>query len=155
MKLLTVNVGRAKTVEYTDTPDGTTGIDKQPADGPVMVTDPGPKGRGGSGLAGDTVCDLRHHGGTHQAVYAFAREDLDFWERELGHPIPNGAFGENLTTIGLDVNGAKIGERWRIGDSLVLEVTERPYPVPHVQAPGSARRAGSGASRAMPHRARI
>ncbi|WNO72843.1 MULTISPECIES: MOSC domain-containing protein [unclassified Streptomyces] len=128
MKVLTVNVGRAKTVDYTDTPDGTTGIDKQPAEGAVMVTDPGPKGRGGSGLAGDTICDLRHHGGTHQAVYAFAREDLDFWERELGHPIPNGAFGENLTTIGLDVNNAKIGERWRIGDSLVLEVTSGRIP---------------------------
>lgn len=61
-----------------------TGIDKRPADGPVHVTDPGPKGTGGSGLAGDSVCDLRHHGGSDQAVYAFAREELDAWERELG-----------------------------------------------------------------------
>ena len=63
MKLLTVNVGRPKTVEYTDAPGGATGIDKRPVDGAVRVTDPGPKGEGGSGLAGDTVCDLRHHGG--------------------------------------------------------------------------------------------
>ena len=128
MKLLTVNVGRPKVVEYTDTPGGTTGIDKQPADGAVRVTDPGPKGEAGGGVAGDTVCDLRHHGGTDQAVYAFAREDLDFWERELGRPITNGAFGENLTTSGLDVSGARIGERWRIGDTLVLEVTSGRIP---------------------------
>ncbi|MGW2561040.1 MOSC domain-containing protein [Streptomyces sp. NPDC001514] len=128
MKLLTVNVGRPKAVEYTDQPDGVTGIDKRPADGPVRVTDPGPKGTGASGVAGDAVCDLRHHGGTHQAVYAFAREDLDLWEGELGHPLPNGAFGENLTTSGLDVTGALIGERWRIGAQLVLEVTSGRVP---------------------------
>ncbi|MFI2370154.1 MOSC domain-containing protein [Streptomyces sp. NPDC018833] len=128
MKLLTVNVGQPKIVEYTDTPGGATGIDKQPAEGAVRVSDPGPKGQGAGGVAGDTVCDLRHHGGTDQAVYAFAREDLDFWERELGRPLDNGAFGENLTTSGLDVNGAKIGERWRIGDELVLEVTSSRIP---------------------------
>jgi MOSC domain-containing protein YiiM len=128
MKLLTVNVGRPKTVEYTDAPGGATGIDKKPADGAVRVMDPGPKGEGASGLAGDAVCDLRHHGGTDQAVYAFAREDLDFWERELGRPLANGAFGENLTTSGLDVSGARIGERWRIGGELVLEVTSGRVP---------------------------
>ncbi|MFE3901879.1 MOSC domain-containing protein [Streptomyces sp. NPDC059153] len=128
MKLLTVNVGRPRTVDYTDAPGGATGIDKQPADGPVRVADPGPKGSGGSGLAGDAVCDLRHHGGSDQAVYAFAREELDVWERELGRPLANGAFGENLTTSGLDVSGARIGERWRIGPDLVLEVTSSRIP---------------------------
>ncbi|MER8085348.1 MOSC domain-containing protein [Streptomyces sp. NPDC058316] len=128
MKLLTVNMGRPKTVDYTDAPGGATGIDKRPVDGPVRVTDPGPKGTGGSGLAGDAVCDLRHHGGSDQAVYAFAREELDAWERELGRPLPNGAFGENLTTSGLDVSGAKIGERWRIGPELVLEVASSRIP---------------------------
>ncbi|MEU3918645.1 MOSC domain-containing protein [Streptomyces sp. NPDC029004] len=128
MKLLTVNVGRPKIVEYTDTPGGATGIDKQPVEGAVRVSDPGPKGEGAGGVAGDAVCDLRHHGGTDQAVYAFAREDLDVWERELGRPLGNGAFGENLTTSGLDVSGAKIGERWRIGDGLVLEVTSARIP---------------------------
>ncbi|MET8857110.1 MOSC domain-containing protein [Streptomyces sp. NPDC004579] len=123
MKLLSLNVGRARAVPYTDQPEGVTGIDKRPVDGPVRVTAPGPKGAGGSGLAGDTVCDLRHHGGDDQAVYAMAREDLDDWERELGRTLPNGVFGENLTTLGLDVSGALIGERWRIGSGLVLEVT--------------------------------
>lgn len=128
MRVLTVNLGRPQPVPYTDQPDGVTGIDKKPADGPVRVTVPGPKGVGGSGLAGDAVCDLRHHGGDDQAVYAFAREDLDAWERELGRSLVNGSFGENLTTDGLDVSGALIGERWRIGAGLVLEVTSGRIP---------------------------
>ncbi|MEU8673901.1 MOSC domain-containing protein [Streptomyces sp. NPDC048560] len=128
MKLLTVNVGRPKASEHTNGPGGVTGIDKHPADGPVHVSDPGPKGTGGSGLAGDAVCDLRHHGGTDQAVYAFAREELDAWETVLGRQVANGAFGENLTTRGIDVSGARIGERWRIGPGLVLEVTTGRIP---------------------------
>ncbi|GGV57459.1 sulfurase [Streptomyces longisporoflavus] len=128
MKLLSVNLGRFKAVDYTDAPSGGTGIDKKPADGAVRVAAPGAKGTAGSGLAGDEVCDLRHHGGDDQAVYAYAREDLDEWERLLGRKLPGGAFGENLTTSGLDVNGAKIGERWRVGPDLLLEVTSGRIP---------------------------
>ncbi len=128
MKLLSVNLGRAKAVSYTDNPEGVTGIDKQPVAGPVRVSAPGPKGIGGSGLAGDAVCKLEHHGGDDQAVYAMAREDMDEWERELGRPLADGAFGENLTTSGLDVSGALIGERWRIGPEVVLEVTSGRIP---------------------------
>jgi MOSC domain-containing protein YiiM len=128
MKVLSVNLGRPQPVPYTDQAQGLTGIDKKPADGPVRVTAPGPKGTGASGLAGDAVCDLRHHGGDEQAVYAFAREDLDDWERELGRSLANGCFGENLTTRGLDVSGALIGERWRVGAELVLEVTSGRIP---------------------------
>ncbi|MBT2441503.1 MOSC domain-containing protein [Streptomyces sp. ISL-36] len=123
MKVISVNAGPAKAVEYTDAPSGTTGIDKRPIEGPVRVEAPGPRGVGASGVAGDAVCDLRFHGGDDRAVYAFAREDMDLWERELGRPLANGSFGENLTTLGLDVNGALIGERWRIGRDVVLEVT--------------------------------
>ncbi|MET8567349.1 MOSC domain-containing protein [Streptomyces sp. NPDC004783] len=128
MKLLSVNLGRPKAVPYTDQPDGLTGIDKRPADGPVRVTAPGPRGVGASGLAGDAVCDTRYHGGDHQAVYTMAREDMDEWERELGRPLPHGAFGENLTTTGVDVSGALIGERWRVGPDLLLEVTSGRIP---------------------------
>lgn len=126
--VLTVNAGRPTAASYTNAPGGMTGIDKRPVEGPVRVCDPGPEGEGGSGLAGDAVCDLRYHGGSHQAVYAFAREELDAWERELGRPLPNGSFGENLTTAGLRVSGALIGERWRIGAGLVLEVTSGRIP---------------------------
>ncbi|WP_228993285.1 MOSC domain-containing protein [Streptomyces sp. DH8] len=129
MKLLTVNTGRPRRSAHTDGPQGLTGIDKRPVEGPVEVRDPGPKGSGGSGLAGDTVCDLRHHGGSDQAVYAYAREDLDAWERELGgRTLANGVFGENFTTLGVDVSGALIGERWRVGTDLVLEVTSGRIP---------------------------
>lgn len=115
-------------VPYTDSPGGVTGIDKHPVEGPVQVSDPGPEGSGGSGPAGDAVCDPRFHGGSNQAVYAFAREEPDRWERAPGRPPPNGAFGENLTTGGADVRGALIGERWRIGPDLVLEITPGRIP---------------------------
>ncbi|MFB7592645.1 MOSC domain-containing protein [Streptomyces sp. NPDC056169] len=123
MTLLSVNAGRARAAEYTDSASGMTGIDKRPVDGPVRIEAPGAPGVGGSGVAGDAVCDLRFHGGDDRAAYAFAREDMDAWERELGRALANGSFGENLTTRGLDVNGALIGERWRIGEDVVLEVT--------------------------------
>jgi MOSC domain-containing protein YiiM len=132
MKLLSVNVGSSmKAPEITDAEDYITGIDKRPADGPVRVAAPGPKGTGGSGLAGDTIGDLRHHGGDDQAVYAYAREDLDHWATELGRELPSGVFGENLTTLGLDLDAALIGERWRIGSEgtgPLLEITGSRIP---------------------------
>ncbi|BCK70488.1 sulfurase [Streptomyces libani subsp. rufus] len=127
MKLLSVNMGRPTPCRHT-TAEGGTGIDKRPVDGPVAVAAPGPKGVGGSGLAGDAVVDLRHHGGDDQAVYAYAREDLDAWQRELGRELANGVFGENLTTWGVEVTGARIGECWRVGPRLLLEVTSPRIP---------------------------
>lgn len=121
MKLLSVNVGKPQPNPWKKL--SATGIDKRRVDGPVAVSAPGPKGTGAVGLAGDRVYDVRNHGGADQAVYAYAREDLDGWESELGRPLAGGVFGENLTTLGLDVNGALIGERWRIGADVVLEVS--------------------------------
>jgi MOSC domain-containing protein YiiM len=101
-----------------------TGIDKRPVDRPVQVRAPGSRAEGlGSGLVGDHIGDRRHHGGDEQAVYSFTREDLDRWEGRLGRSLANGAFGENLTTSGIDVNEALIGERWRVGEDLELQVT--------------------------------
>jgi MOSC domain-containing protein YiiM len=103
----------------------TTGIDKVAASEPVMVRAPGPtSGGGGSGLVGDTIGNQKLHGGDDQAVYAYAREDLDAWEAQLGCELTDGMFGENLTTSGIDVTGALIGERWRVGtDGLLVEVS--------------------------------
>jgi len=126
MKLLSVNVGRPRANPWKGLVE--TGIDKRPVDGPVAVTAPAPKGTGAVGLAGDRVYDVKHHGGADQAVYAYAREDLDVWETQLGRALPNGVFGENLTTAGLDVSGARIGERWRIGRDVVLEVSAPRIP---------------------------
>lgn len=128
MELLSVNVGTLCESEHTNAEGNLTGIDKHPTAGPVAVASPGPKGVGGSALAGDAIGDRRHHGGDHQAVYAFAREDLDDWSGALGRELGNGAFGENLTTSGLDVNGALIGERWRIGPDVLLEVCAARIP---------------------------
>ena len=121
MKLLSVNVGRPRLNPWKEI--NLTGIDKHPVDGPVMVTPARAKGLGMVGLAGDRVYDVRNHGGPDQAVYAYAREDLDTWEARLGRPLRNGMFGENLTTEGTDVNGALIGERWRVGSDVILEVS--------------------------------
>lgn len=102
-------------------PDGTTGIDKRPVAGAVDV--------GELGLAGDTQRDTQYHGGAEYAVYAYADEDADWWARELGREVPAGLFGENLRTSGVDVTGAVVGTRWRIGESgLVIEVTSPRNP---------------------------
>jgi MOSC domain-containing protein YiiM len=109
--LRSLNVGRPREAAWAGI--GRTSIDKHAVAGPVLVGPYGPDG--------DEVSDIEHHGGLDQAVYAFAREDLDYWAGELGRPIRDGQFGENLTTEGIDVNEAELGERWRIGEAL-LEV---------------------------------
>lgn len=126
--VLTVNIAHPRV--NPDTQKKPTGIDKRPTDAAVEVRAPGPmRGGLGSGLVGDLVSEQKHHGGDDQAVYAYAREDLDAWEAELGREIGNGVFGENLTTAGIDVTNAVIGERWRVGDDgLVLEVTRPRTP---------------------------
>jgi MOSC domain-containing protein YiiM len=103
--VLSINIGRAQA--RPDSKFGRTAIDKRPIVGPVRAV--------ALGLDGDEQFDHNHHGGVHQAVYAFAREDLDRWENELGHQLRPGQFGENLTTIGIDLAATLIGERWRIG----------------------------------------
>jgi|SoiMetStandDraft_5_1073268.scaffolds.fasta_scaffold26160_3 MOSC domain-containing protein YiiM len=126
-KVESVNLGRPRPNRHKRV--GWTGIGKEPTGEPVQVRAPGPKTTGlGSGLVGDFIGDGKHHGGDDQAVYAFQREDLDEWERRLGRELPNGFFGENLTTLGLDVNDARIGERWQIGDDVVLQVTAPRIP---------------------------
>jgi MOSC domain-containing protein YiiM len=96
-----------------------TGIWKLPVEGRVAVR--------GVNIEGDEQADRAVHGGPHKAVYAYAREDIDWWQDELGRELPNGVFGENLTVRGLDLGAALIGERWRVG-SAVLEVSEPRFP---------------------------
>jgi MOSC domain-containing protein YiiM len=96
-----------------------TAIDKRPAAGRVRVR--------ALGLAGDEYADKENHGGHEQAVYAYAREDLDWWTEQLGRELRNGQFGENITTSGLDITGALIGETWRIG-TVVVQITSPRIP---------------------------
>lgn len=112
-----VNVGRPRATEGSR--EDRTAIGKTPRSGPVQATT--------LGLVGDAVGSPDVHGGVDMAVYAYAREDLDRWERELGVDLPDGWFGENLTTYGIDVNAALVGERWRVGGAL-LEISKVRIP---------------------------
>jgi MOSC domain-containing protein YiiM len=110
MRIITVSTGKAIDAEWAGNLKRTA-IDKSPVMGRVAVT--------AAGLAGDERADVEHHGSPYQAVYAYARENYDWWEGELGRELRDGLFGENLTTAGLDVNGAKVGEVWRAGTVLL------------------------------------
>lgn len=116
--VLSINVGRPVDAPWA-APVGRTSINKRPANGPVRAEP--------LGLVGDQVSDTKHHGGVDQAIYVYAREDLDLWSERIGQRIENGQFGENLTTQGIDVNQALLGERWRIGSAL-FEVAEVRIP---------------------------
>jgi MOSC domain-containing protein YiiM len=109
-RLISVNAGRAEPIPARDRMI-TTAIRKQPQPGRVPVD--------AEGLVPDEQADRRVHGGTEQALYAYASEDYAWWTEQLQRELPPGMFGENLTTEGIDVSGARIGERWRIGEIVV------------------------------------
>jgi MOSC domain-containing protein YiiM len=113
-----VNVGRPREIRV-GAELVRTSIWKDPVAGRVAVR--------GVNVAGDDQSDRGVHGGDRKAVYAYAREDLDWWGERLGQALGSGTFGENLTTEGLDVTGARVGERWRVGTAL-LEVTQPRLP---------------------------
>ena len=113
-----VNVGTIRTISFRGS-RVTTGIWKDPASGPVRLW--------GVNLAGDDQADRSVHGGPDKAVYAYAQEDLSWWTAELGQVVAPGTFGENLTTAGVDVTNAVVGERWAVG-SAVLEVSQPRTP---------------------------
>ncbi|MEP6666950.1 MAG: MOSC domain-containing protein [Nocardioidaceae bacterium] len=117
-RLLSINVGTPVDADWAGTLKRTA-IVKRSVPGPVRVEE--------LGIEGDQVADTKHHGGIYQAVYAFAREDLDQWSERLQQPIGNGQFGENLTTTDIDINEALLGERWRIGTT-VFEVANVRIP---------------------------
>lgn len=112
-KVLSLNVVNAVIPDVGGTV-GVTAIDKRTVSDARQVT--------AAGVAGDQRSDIPNHGMPEQAVYAYAREDYEWWEAELGIEIPGGKFGENLTTVGIDVTNAVIGQTWRIGSTL-LQVT--------------------------------
>ena len=116
MKLRSVNIAADlhRGEPWTGT-EGHTGIDKRPVQHRVRVFD--------HHVDGDRVIDRKHHGGEYKAVYAYAQEDAQWWEQQIGRPLSPGAFGENLTTEALRISDAVIGEQWRIG-TVVLQVTE-------------------------------
>lgn len=116
--MVSVNIGSEAAASWAR-PLQRTAIDKRPVAAAVQV--------GPLGLAGDQQADKANHGGTEQAVYAYAREDLDWWAARLGRDLRDGMFGENITTGGIDASGAVIGEIWQAG-SAVLQVTAPRIP---------------------------
>ena len=117
-KIVSVNVAELRTVEFRGR-TVSTGIYKFPIEGTVRVE--------GVNLGGDDQADRSVHGGIDKAVYAYAWEDYLWWSGQLGRTLPPGTFGDNLTTQGIDVGGAVVGQHWRIGD-VVLEVSEPRVP---------------------------
>ena len=99
---------------------GVTAIDKRPVDGPVKVHK--------LGLHADIQASRIDHGGEDQALYAYSQADADYWIGELQRELPPGIFGENLRVAGIETTGAVIGERWRIGLDVEVEVTSPRVP---------------------------
>jgi len=115
-RVIAVNTGTEADLVVGGKP-ARTAIDKRPVTGRVRL--------GVLGLAGDEYADKENHGGYEQAIYAYAREDLDWWVERLGYELRDGQFGENITTAGLDITGALIGETWRIGTAVVQITSPR------------------------------
>jgi MOSC domain-containing protein YiiM len=119
VKLVSVNVGRPRTVDWRGRRVRTS-IWKAPLAGPVRVTR--------LSLEGDKQSDLRVHGGPDKAVYAYPSEHYAYWARELpGMDLPWGAFGENFTTEGLLERDVRIGDRFEVGTA-ELQVTDPRMP---------------------------
>ena len=116
--VLSVNVGAVREFEYKGR-QAASAVWKSPVAGRVTAS--------GVNLEGDDQADRRVHGGPDKVLYAYAIEDTRWWERELDRTLEHGVFGENLTTEGIDVTGAVVGERWRIGSAL-FEVSEPRVP---------------------------
>ena len=117
-RVLSVNVGAPREFLYRGRA-ARSAIWKTPTAGRIAAR--------GVNLEGDDQADRAAHGGPDKAVYAYAVEDTRWWEKEIGRPLNYGEFGENLTTEGIDVNEALIGERWEVGTA-ILEVSEPRIP---------------------------
>ena len=117
-RVLAVSVGGPREFDYHGRP-ARSAIWKSPVSGRVAAR--------GVNLAGDDQADRQAHGGPDKAVYAYAVEDARWWAAQIGRPFAFAEFGENLTTEGIEVNDALVGERWTVG-STMLEVSEPRVP---------------------------
>ena len=100
----------------------TSGIYKFPVSEPVWVSK--------AGMAGDGQADLRFHGGPDNVLLAYDAAHYTVWRRELGLPdLAHGSFGENCTLSGdFSDDTVCIGDTWRIGSDLLLQVTQPRQP---------------------------
>jgi MOSC domain-containing protein YiiM len=114
--VVSVNVGMPRLVPWRGRLVSTA-IWKEPVTGRVRIA--------AAGLEGDRQADSAVHGGIDKAVYAYAEEDFSWWLAALGRPLAPGTFGENLTVAGVDVTGALVGERWRVGGAQLVVTSPR------------------------------
>lgn len=97
-------------------------IAKMPQFGAVMVKP--------LGLDGDEQADRVHHGGIEMAIHHYPRDHYAWWAEKMpDQPLLGaaGAFGENISTTGLDETTACIGDRYRLGTALV-EISQGRQP---------------------------
>lgn len=119
MKILSVNVGLPRLVEYNGEPISTA-IYKNPVSGKVRVHQ--------FNLEGDGQADLRFHGGASKSVYAYPAEHYELWKQELPEmDLTFGVFGENLTTFGILETEICVGDKFRVGTAEFV-VTEPRFP---------------------------
>jgi len=111
MRVLAVSVGQVRPVGWDAGTLPATAIEKHPVAGPVRVT--------WDGVEGNAWADTENHGDAWMKVYAYAAEDYAWWETELRTTLRPGLFGEQLTTEGVDLNAARVGEVWRVGSALL------------------------------------
>jgi ferredoxin-NADP reductase/MOSC domain-containing protein YiiM len=113
--VISVNVGRTRDVDWHGK-KVTTAIWKEPVVGPVKV--------GRLGAQGDQQADRVGHGGEQRALFVYQIESYRYWQDFLGRDeFVMGQFGENLTVSGMADDEVCIGDRYRIG-STVLETSQ-------------------------------
>jgi len=84
------------------------------------------------GILGDAHHDMEHHGGPSRALCLYSLEQIQALQAE-GNPIQPGDIGENITTVGIDLSGLGIGDRLRIGENVVVELTSFAVPCSHIR----------------------
>lgn len=98
------------------------GIDKHPVTRPLRI--------GRNGIEGDEQGDRRHHGGPDKAIHHYPFEHYDDWRAAIGpHRLLEqpGAFGENLSTMGMSEATVALGDVFRLG-SATLAVSQGRQP---------------------------
>ena len=128
-KIVSIQAGRIqRMVMPWSTQDGVAGIRfaisgiyKSQVTGPVRVST--------GGLDEDQQADLENHGGPDNVILAYDADHYPVWRRELNmQDMAYGSFGENFTVSGFSDDTVCIGDIWRVGDSLLLQVTARGQP---------------------------
>lgn len=120
MKIASVNIGPKRQVEWKGKLVET-GIFKYPVETSIFL--------GLTDVRDDVVVDRRYHGGIDKACYAYSTEHYSFWQKRFREvDMTFGAFGENLSIESLDENKIHIGDQYKIGEDVIVEVAQPRQP---------------------------